>query len=397
MIGLVSLLLCAVASILLVPVLVFALQVLSASLSRRIGHGAAAPGLTRPRVAVLVPAHNEEGGILQTLQTLRAQLRADDRLLVVADNCSDATADVARAAGAEVIERQHASLRGKGYALDFGVRYLGQNAPDIVVIVDADCQLAPGSIERLAGQCARTGRATQALYLMQAGPGAGLKQRIAEFAWQVKNLVRPLGFSVLGLPCQLMGTGMAFRWADISSVSLASGHLVEDMKLGVDLALKGRAPLFCAEALVTSRFPDNASGVVSQRTRWEHGHLSVIIREVPAMLWSGFGSRNLALIAMALDLLVPPLALLCMLNAALVLLAAGFLVIWGSVMPLLASGLALCLLGLAVMLAWLRFGRTIVSLSDLCLAVVYACWKIPMYLKFIWGRQTEWVRTRRDE
>jgi hypothetical protein len=59
-----------------------------------------------------------------------------------------------------------------------------------------------------------------------------LKSKVSEFAWCVKNLVRPLGYSNLGCPCQLMGTGMAFKWSTLSKADLANGNIVEDMKLG---------------------------------------------------------------------------------------------------------------------------------------------------------------------
>jgi cellulose synthase/poly-beta-1,6-N-acetylglucosamine synthase-like glycosyltransferase len=162
----------------------------------------------------------------------RAQLGPEDRVLVVADNCSDATAEIAAANGAEVVVRNDAERRGKGYALDFGVRHLERSPPEVVVVVDADCELHPGSVDRLARSCAETKRPAQALDLMRAPAGAGLKVRIAEFAWVVKNQVRPLGCRRLGLPCQLMGTGMAFPWDVLREAPLASGHIVEDLRLG---------------------------------------------------------------------------------------------------------------------------------------------------------------------
>jgi cellulose synthase/poly-beta-1,6-N-acetylglucosamine synthase-like glycosyltransferase len=104
---------------------------------------------TRLTCAVLIPAHNEETGIGPTLSSILPQLGAGDRVLVVADNCTDATAAVARASGAEVVERTDATRRGKGYALDFGVRTLEKAPPAVVVIVDADCTLESGSLDRL--------------------------------------------------------------------------------------------------------------------------------------------------------------------------------------------------------------------------------------------------------
>ena len=122
----------------------------------------------RKRVAVVMPAHNEASIIGATLQSLAPQLTDVDRLIVVADNCSDATASIAESYGAEVIVRTDAIRRGKGYAIDFGVRHLEGNAPDIVIIIDADCRVSTGAIDKLAQLCAHSGRPVQALYLMQA-------------------------------------------------------------------------------------------------------------------------------------------------------------------------------------------------------------------------------------
>ena len=108
----------------LVPTLVLFTQVVLACLpapARVARQGA------RARVAVLVPAHNEATLIASTLASIRPQLREGDQLLVVADNCTDQTANLARAAGAHVVERQDQQRRGKGYALDFGVQHLRQS------------------------------------------------------------------------------------------------------------------------------------------------------------------------------------------------------------------------------------------------------------------------------
>ena len=107
--------------ILFVAVGVFALQILAHAFdAKRRKDGAPTAGTSRAPLAVLVPAHDEEEGIAATLAAVLAQLGPHDRLLVVADNCSDATAAVARAAGAEVVERS-SDLRGKGYALAHGI------------------------------------------------------------------------------------------------------------------------------------------------------------------------------------------------------------------------------------------------------------------------------------
>ena len=69
---------------------------------------------------------------------------------------------------------------------------------------------------------------------------------------------------------------MAFPWDLIKSENLATGEIVEDLKLGLELAIRGKAPLFCPSARVVSRFPSTQAGIDSQRQRWEQGHLNMI-------------------------------------------------------------------------------------------------------------------------
>ncbi len=350
----------------------------------------------RPTVAVLVPAHNESAVICATLAGLQTQLRPGDRLLVVADNCTDNTAELAHAAGAQVVERQHDTQRGKGFALDFGVRHLANQPPDVLVVVDADCQLQPGSLDVLARQAVLSARPVQALYLMHVPPEAPLRQRVAAWAWCVKNWARPLGWHRLGWPCQLMGTGMAFPWAMAARMDLANGHLVEDMKLGIELALAGTPPLFCPKALVTSQFPVQPAAQQSQRKRWEHGHLSVLLTLAPRLFWRALWSRSVPTMALALDLLVPPVALLAALLAALWLLALG-LVLWVGVWGpwVWATGLVLAF-KLALALAWLGWGRDLVSAREWLKVPLYLLAKLPLYVGFVFRRQKAWVRTDRQ-
>ncbi|WP_375163954.1 glycosyltransferase family 2 protein [Herbaspirillum huttiense] len=380
-------------ALLAVPVLVLLLQVVCA---RGPVRGASDRGQKRPRLAVLVPAHNEAGGIADVIHGIVKQLDSADRVLVVADNCSDETAQIARIAGAEVTERFHDELRGKGYALDHGIAHLAADAPDVVIIVDADCFLGEQALDTLGRRCAQSGRPVQALYLMHTPEGAGAMRKIAEFAWLVKNWVRPLGFHRIGLPCQLMGTGMAFTWEQIRSADLATGHIVEDMKLGVDLAEAGQAPLFCPQAMVYSYFPSSDSGVETQRTRWEHGHLSVIQSYVPRLLVGALRRGNLAMAGLALDLSVPPLALLVMLVVAAWVITTLFWVGMGAVMPVVIASALLVCIGSAVLIAWNGYGRSIISLRELLGAVGYVARKLPLYFKFLFNRQVAWVRSKRD-
>lgn len=382
------------AMVLLIPVLVLLVQVLLAVLVK------IKPLVltrSRPSVAVIIPAHNEEALIETTLLSIMPQLASGDRLLVIADNCSDDTASIAKAAGAEVIERFNQEERGKGYALDFGIRHCMYNPPEVVIIIDADCQISLDSINQLAIASIEFNRPVQALYLMLAPDGAGIKTKIAEFAWIVKNLVRPLGYLKLGLPCQLMGTGMAFPRNMITNVNLANGNIVEDMKLGIDLSIAGTPPLFYFNAKVTSYFPVVSEVQSGQRTRWEHGHLALILSEAPRMFVQSIAKGDKNLLAMAFDLSIPPIALL-------VALQFGYAVITGITLKLFNVGYlayyitlsGTTLLMAAIGIAWLGWGRNIVSFSTMLLVPVYVISKIPHYVKFLFKRQKVWNKTERD-
>ena len=119
-------------------------------------------------VAVVIPAHNEAAKLGATLASVRPQLREDDRLIVVADNCADATAEVALAAGAACWKREDAERRGKGYALQFALDRLKDAPPETVVFIDADCLIAEGALQKLTSASQRAQRPVQALYLMKA-------------------------------------------------------------------------------------------------------------------------------------------------------------------------------------------------------------------------------------
>lgn len=380
--------------LLLVPVAVLTLQLL---LARSDGGTSAAAGGCRPRLAVVMPAHNEAAGIAAPIAALRAQLAPGDRLLVVADNCSDATAAVATAAGAQVSERLDTLRRGKGYALDHGVRQLGADPPEVVLIVDADCIVEPGALDQLARACVALDRPVQALYRMLTPEGAGLRMRVAQFAWRVKGQARALGYRRLGLPCQLMGTGMAFPWAQIVTAPLASGHLVEDLQLGLDLAAAGHAPHYCVEAIVTSSFPASDDATASQRTRWEHGHLGVIAAQGPRLLWRALRERNGALAALTLDLCVPPLSFLVLLLGGTLAAGALFALATGALGPLWLGALSALLMVIGIGTAWHRFGRDAITLGELLGIPLYVLAKLPMYARLLIARQTQWVRTGRDK
>jgi cellulose synthase/poly-beta-1,6-N-acetylglucosamine synthase-like glycosyltransferase len=350
------------------------------------------------RIAVLVPAHNESAGLSPTLDDIKRQLRPGDRVLVVADNCTDDTATVARTAGAEVIERQDPARRGKGYALDFGIQHLSSAPPDIVIMIDADCRVAANAITRLTQLCAVTRRPVQALDLMTAPAGSQIKQKVAEFAWRVKNWLRPTGLMALGLPCQLMGTGMAFPWDMISRADLASDLIVEDLKLGLDLTSKGFPPVFCPSALVTSEFASSAKAAETQRKRWEGGHIGIILSTVPKLLFKSVARLDFNLLALTLDLAVPPLSLLAMLVIGMFVVTSLFALLAIASWSFILSVAALFAFWLAACLAWLQCGRDVVPLNAILSLVPYVLSKFGLYHSILFRKaNAPWIRTDRTK
>lgn len=350
-----------------------------------------------PSTVVLMPAHDEADIIESMVTQALLALPAGGRLLVVADNCTDETAARARSAGADVLERFDSHHRGKGYALAHGVDHLRPAPPEVVIVFDADCVAAEGSLASIAAAAHQLQRPVQAMYDMVAPPGAGLMQRMAAFAWDFRTRLRAEGYRRLGLPCQLMGSGMAFPWPVLQQVNLATGHIVEDLKLGLDCAQLRKPPRFLPSALVSSSFPSNEQGSQSQRRRWEHGHLSMVAMHAPRLLWQALSRGNAGLLALVLDMCVPPLALLVLLlgaQAASTVVLAWFGLVWPIAATL--SLLALALMAVTVFIGWWKAGRRWISLGELLSVPWYILRKLSLYLGFLTRRQASWVRTRRD-
>jgi cellulose synthase/poly-beta-1,6-N-acetylglucosamine synthase-like glycosyltransferase len=195
-----------------------------------------------------------------------------------------------------------------------------------------------------------------------------------------------------------MGTGMAFPWEVIRTADLASAQIVEDLKLGLDLTFAGHPPVFCPSARVSSEFASSVKGAGSQRQRWEQGHLELILKAAPRLLVNAITRRDWNLLAITLDLAVPPLSLLGMLvlgTFVLALLEARFGTSFGA---LAISSASLLAFTIATVLAWLKCGRDVVPLGALLLIPSYAFKKANLYCQFIFGKiDSDWIRTDRTK
>jgi len=347
-----------------------------------------------PAIAILMPAHDESASITRFIEALTPHLGDSARLIVVADNCADDTAAVARKAGAMVIERHNATLRGKGHALAFGRDWLMQNPPDCVVILDADCEFEGDGLQRIAAESVRTGRPVQSCYLMRTRPGDAAMVQISNFAFLIKNLVRQRGATRIGAPAVLGGTGMAFPWTLFRDAPLATSHLVEDLVLGIDFARAGHAPLFLEEARTWSS-PAAADATRTQRTRWEHGYLQTATGQALPLIAEGIGKARWDLIWLGLSLAVPPLALLMTLAVLAFTLSALLALFGASTAPAVLLLVTMTAVTLALAFGWSREGRAAVSGGTLLRIPLYLLWKLPIYLKLVRGAQSEWVRTER--
>jgi cellulose synthase/poly-beta-1,6-N-acetylglucosamine synthase-like glycosyltransferase len=350
------------------------------------------------RLAVVIPAHDEADRIANAVTRIKAQVPDNAQVIVIADNCSDATAANALAAGAMVWQRDDPERRGKGYALNFAWDRLADSPPEVVVCIDADCDPGADCIATIAQLAFERRRPVQAGYTMYAPRGTSGLAHVSALAVYVKNVVRPRGLQWLRLPCLLTGSGMAFPWEALSAVRHPDAHLVEDMRACTDFAIAGFAPMPCMEVGVTSPLPTKRSGFMSQRTRWEHGHMRTILTEVPRLLARFVVTGSLSLLALALELVVPPLSLLVGLSIAGVLLFAGVGLASTNWLPLAILVSAMAAAALGICLVWIRSGRAILP-GKMIIAEIprYISVKAPMYLRFLSRPQTDWVRTERAQ
>jgi len=191
-----------------------------------------------------------------------------------------------------------------------------------------------------------------------------------------------------------MGTGMAFPWHVIEGMELASDAIVEDMKLGLELAMGEHGVVFCSDACVESVFPLSDKDADSQRRRWEHGHLGMILQYSPQLLLASLRQRNAGLFFLALDLMVPPLAL----QTILLLFGLGLTamsMLFASPGPFLTIMAGCVLFGFVLLVIWHRFARHVIGWKELLRIPAYIFSKVSVYSGFIKSRESAWVRTGR--
>lgn len=352
------------------------------------------PGAGTTRFAVVVPAHDEEASVGETVASLLAVDYAADRrqIVVVADNCTDATAEVALAAGARVLQRQDHDRRGKGYALELAFdSLLREGEVDAIVVVDADTSVSRNLLTALDAGIAAGAQALQLRYGVR-NVDASWRTRLMAIALGMFHDLRSLGRERLGVSCGLRGNGMCFTTALLRRHPHRAYGLVEDVEYGIALGLAGERVHYVHDAEVLGEMAASGRSAASQRQRWESGRAALRAQHLRPLLRAARRSR--IALDLAADIVMPPLSrVAAFVTAGLVV--EGLLWTAGrgptpAAWLWVASALALAayvLRGVALS------GLGIRGLAVLAAAPCYMVWKVVRVDR---SKAATWVRTTRD-
>lgn len=346
------------------------------------------------RFAILIPAHDEAMTIQRLLSTLVAQdYLGRFEVFVVADNCTDATAELARNAGATVYERATTAERGKGYSLDWLLgRVRTHGAFDAYVLVDADSVVSPQFLTTMNDRLDHGAAVIQAHYRV-LNPDASRVSALRAAAFASLHYLRPIGRESLGLSCGLEGNGMCFAAPVLDSRGWSRAGLAEDVEMHLDLVRDGLRVEFAPEAFVSADMPTTFGAATSQNLRWEAGRLRAARAQALALLRAGLLHADKVKVDAAVEQLIPPLSVVVVAGIAVLLVASAI----GSrvAMTLAISGVVLVAVHVIAGLAAVRAPvRTYLALVA---APAYALWKVGIWARALAsGGRLEWVRTSRN-
>ena len=352
----------------------------------------------RMRFDVFVPAHDEETVIARTVANLRRLDWPADRfrVIVIADNCSDATSSIATQAGARVFERTNLDLRGKGYALKHAFEQsAAESWADAVVVIDADAEASANLLEAFAARIERGACAVQAHYGV-LNPFASWRTRLITIAKAAFHIVRSRARERVGVSCGIRGNGWCVTHALLARVPYRAFSLTEDLEYGIDLGLAGFRVQYADEAHSDADMVSGEQIARKQRQRWEHGRFELVRAKSMTLLRTAYLRRSAVCFDLALDLLVLPLSYVTLNVCALIALAA--LTAWWlpalQVWLWIGLGCAASLM-LYVLRGWRLSGIGAQGLLDLARAPGFLLWKILLMMRR--RSSDEWVRTDREK
>lgn len=360
------------------------------------------PSAASTRFTILVPAHNEAPVIGACLDSLLAfdYPRERHRIIVIADNCTDTTAQIAAARGVVVFERHDEEKRGKGYALDWALRrLLGQDErwTDAVLVFDADTLADPQYLHHMDERLRAGSLALQGRYNL-LNPFDNWRTGLLYSALLLHNRLRPLARQALGWTTLLKGNGMCFSRGVIERFGWNAYGLAEDIEYTTMLLDAGIRVESVPRAVLYAQAPQTGKQAGSQRMRWEGGRFALLRRDGPRLLLEALRHRSAARLDWAMDLFTPPMGILVGLPLLMMAVNAPLAWLWGEPLSALAwAWLAL----LAGAFAYV-IGGLLISEADrraylyLLATPIFLIWKLRVYATMLLGRGPRgWVRTER--
>lgn len=241
----------------------------------------AAPPAGAHRFAVLIAARNEQEVIGNLIDSIKAQDYPEKliKIFVVADNCTDATARVARSRGAAVFERRDPERRGKGYALDYLLRemkLLHQEYFDGYIVLDADNVLAPDFVARM-NETFSAGYDIVTCYRNSKNYGDNWISAGYSLWFLRESRYLNAARMALGSSCGVSGTGFLFSAAVLEAQGgVWPFHLLtEDIEFTIDNVTRGMKVGYCASAVLYDEQPVRFHQSWVQRLRWSRGYMQV--------------------------------------------------------------------------------------------------------------------------
>ncbi len=245
--------------------------------------------------ALVVAAHNEESVIGQLTESLNAldYPRELFEIFVVADNCTDKTAENARLAGANVMERFDTAARGKGFALEFAFENLFgmERQFEYICVFDADNIVRPDFLFHMNNKINEGCRAVQG-YLDSKNPTESWLTFSYSLWYWINNRLAQLSRSNLDFGCRLGGTGFAVDSELIREYGWGATCLAEDTEFTLKLALGDIKVGWCHEAVVFDEKPLGMDTSINQRKRWAQGLADVASHYVRPLAQKGIAERK---------------------------------------------------------------------------------------------------------
>jgi cellulose synthase/poly-beta-1,6-N-acetylglucosamine synthase-like glycosyltransferase len=342
------------------------------------------------RLAVVVPAHDEEAMIASTLSSLRVA-GPETPIYVIAHNCTDATAQIAALAGAHVLVLDNPRLKGKGAALRHGFSSAIAEGSNAILIVDADTNVSPNLIEATCLKLSQGAEATQCRYELklahdqQRSPMA----RLRALAFRGMNVVRAKGRAGLGFSTGIFGNGFALTAATLEQVPFDADSIAEDVEYHTKLVAAGIPVFWIGDAYVQAQPPNSREAQASQEARWEGGRVRVASRSTKRLLAAIMHGRWRAIETLA-DVWSLPLSR----GIIALVLTIGLPLHWLHVFAIACAVITLFYVFEAAMLG----DEPSKDLFALAGAPLYLLWKAlitPLVLRQSRSR-AEWARTKRE-